>query len=92
MSGPGARVRAIWAGQDGELPQPVPFDASDAVIRESVAEAIRDGAIRGIVRDLGVDLRDFVVDRIPASEDDPIDRIFVRPKTGFGATWTSASG
>jgi hypothetical protein len=80
-----ARVNVTWAGQNGDLPDPVSFDASDGAIREWAAEAIRTGTLPGIVRDRGVDLRDFVVDRFPASPDNPVHRIFLRPKTPFGA-------
>jgi hypothetical protein len=64
----------------------VAFDATDAMIREWASEAIRSGTLPGIARDRAVDLRDFVIDRFPASATAPGHRIFVRPKTPFGGS------
>jgi hypothetical protein len=80
-----ARVNITWAGQNGELPDPAAFDASDAEVRAWAAEAIRTGAVAGITADPRVNLADFVVDRFPASADIPMNRLFIRPKTPFGA-------
>ena len=79
-----ARVNVTWAGFNGDLPDPVLFDAPDVAVRDWVAEAIRTGSIPGIPADGRVDLRDFVVDRFPAGGEVPFLRIFVRPKTPFG--------
>lgn len=79
-----AMVNITWAGQNGELPDPVARDSSDAQIRAWAAEALRGGDVPGIRRDTGADLRDFVVDRFPSSRDTPWARIFIRPKTPFG--------
>ncbi len=79
-----ARVNVTWAGQNGDLPDPVRFDAGDGDVRAWVAEALRTGSIPGLHAQGGVDLRDFVVDRFAASEARPYNLIQVRPKTPFG--------
>ncbi len=80
-----ARLNVTWAGQNGDLPAPVPFDATEGDIKQWVAEAIRTGGVAGIRVDLTVNLRSFVVDRFPASETRPYNLIQIRPKTPFGA-------
>ena len=80
-----ARLNVTHGGQNGDYPDPVPFDASDADIRQWATEAITTGYIPGIPVDAGADLGDFVVDRFDSTEDVPERRLFVRPKTPFGA-------
>lgn len=80
-----ARMNITWAGRNGDLPDPVRDTASDVEILAWAAEAIRDGGVTGIPADRAVDLRDFVVDRFEATAAIPYPRIFVRPKTPFGA-------
>lgn len=80
-----ARMNVTWHGQNGDLYEAVPYDATDAELIGMAAEAIRGGSIQGIRRDRGVNLRHFVVDRFPANRDTPYNRIFVRPKTPFGS-------
>ena len=77
-----ARVNITWQGQNGELPDPVAFDATDGDVRQWASEAIRSG-IPGITADASVNLQDFVVDRFAAKDDQP-NRIMIRPKTPFG--------
>ena len=80
-----AQVCITYNGQQGNLPDPVVFDATDSEIRTWAAEALR-GGIPGIdpVPDLDEGaLGDFVVDRYSAKDDLP-SRIVVRPKTPFG--------
>ena len=48
-----------------------------------VTEAVQAG-IPGIDADEAADFGDFVVDRFPAREDIPFNRISIRPKTPFG--------
>jgi hypothetical protein len=80
-----ARLNVTWAGQNGDLPAPVPFDATEGDIKQWVAEAIRTGGIAGIRVDVAVNLRGFVVDRFPPNETRPYNLIQIRPKTPFGA-------
>lgn len=80
-----ARVNCTWAGQNGDLTDTVQYDATDAQIKTWLTEAIRNGDIRGIQADPAVQLADFVVDRFPATDTVPYNRIMLRPKTAFGA-------
>lgn len=79
-----ARVNVTWAGQNGELPDPVYIDATDANVRTWVTEAVRNGSIPGIPEDPGADFTDFIVDRFAASEARPYALIQIRPKAAFG--------
>ncbi len=79
-----ARLNVTWAGANGELPDPVPYDATDNQLKAMATEAILTGGIPGIPADRTVDLRDFVVDRFPATPEVPHHRVFIRPKTPFG--------
>ena len=79
-----ARVNITWQGQNGDMVDPVPVDATDREIKAWVAEAIASGSVVGLRADRRVNLRDFVVDRFPSTRNNPIHRIFVRPKTPFG--------
>lgn len=80
-----ARLNITWDGQNGDLADLVPYDATDAEVRAWATEAVRSGAVAGVRADGRVDLSDFVVDRFPASAELPRPRLFVRPKTPFGA-------
>lgn len=80
-----ARLNITWDGQNGDLPDSVPFDASDTEIRAWAAEALRGGDVPGIHADRRANLRDFVIDRFPSSDDTPYHRLFIRPKTPFGS-------
>lgn len=79
-----ARLNVTWNGQNGDLPDAVSYDATDAELKTWAMEAIRGGGIPGIATDGRCDLSDFVIDRFPASEAVPYNRVFVRPKTPFG--------
>ncbi|MCA9714114.1 MAG: hypothetical protein H6713_30380 [Myxococcales bacterium] len=79
-----ARVNVTWRGQNGDLLEPVPYDASDREIKEWVAEALAGDSVAGIRTRGRVDLQNFVVDRFPAGVNAPHNRIFLRPKTPFG--------
>ena len=85
MDPEGTRVNVTFAGQLGELPDPIPSTASDADIRGWVEEAIRTGGIPGVPADPRADLSAFKVDRFPASSARPWPLVSVRPSTGFGA-------
>ena len=78
-----ARVNITFSGENGDLPDPVKFDASDRDILSWVTEAIATGGVPGISRDPAADLTDYVVDRFAASGDLP-NRLVARPKTPFG--------
>lgn len=79
-----AKVNVTYAGQNGDLPDPVSFDANDGDIKQWLTEAISNGGIPGIPT-VQADLRDFVVDRFTATETRPYNLLQVRPKTPFGA-------
>jgi hypothetical protein len=79
-----ARLTITYGGQQGDLPDPIGYDSTDADIKQMATESIRTGYVPGIDRVEGIDLSDFVVDRFPAREDVPYCRISVRPKTPFG--------
>lgn len=82
-----AQVNVTFNGGNGELPDPVSFDASDADVRGWVSEALRGNGVPGITvaADMNVDLHDFVVDRFGPTETRPHNLIQLRPKTPFGA-------
>lgn len=80
-----ARVNVTWMGQNGDLPDPVSFDAPDAQVRRWVTEAVRSGNVPGIRTDGRAVFHDFVVDRFGATATRPYNLIQIRPKTPFGA-------
>lgn len=71
-------------GMNGDLPDPVSFDATDGDIKGWATEAVGDGGVPGIEAVPDADFTDFVVDRFAASEDRPTNRLMLRPKTPFG--------
>ena len=79
-----ARVNVTYGGANGDLPDPVFFDSTDADIKAMVAEAIRSGSIPGIPHRQDATLEDFVVDRFRANEQRPYPLVQIRPKTPFG--------
>ena len=79
-----ARLNITFAGQNGDLPDPVSVDASDTDIRTWVTEAVRTGGIPGIAAAPAADFSDFVIDRFPPTEVRPYALHSVRPKTPFG--------
>ena len=79
-----ARVNVTWAGSNGDLEQPVAYDAGDADIKQWVTEAVQNGTVPGIAADQGADFTDFVVDRFGPTEARPWNLIQLRPKTPFG--------
>ena len=80
-----ARVNVTFGGSNGDLPDPVSFDATDGDIKQWVTEAIRTGGIPGIAANPMASLEDFVVDRFDANEARPHRLLQLRPKTPFGA-------
>lgn len=79
-----ARVNVTFSGSNGDLPDPVLFQAGDADIKTWVTEAVRTGGVPGIAAAPNADFSDFVVDRFAASEARPWNYIVLRPKTPFG--------
>ena len=80
-----AKVNVTYNGANGDLVDPVLFDASDAQVRGWITEALRTGGIPGIPADPGADVSDFVIDRFSATEVRPYNLLSLRPKTPFGA-------
>lgn len=78
-----ARVLVTYGGASSELPDSVNKDANDADVKGWVTEAIRTGGIPGIAA-VDADLRDYVVDRFPPTEQRAYNLIAIRPKTPFG--------
>lgn len=78
-----ARLNLTFLGGNGETPDMVSFDATDADIKRWATEAVRDGYVPGIGADATADFTDYIVDRFPATGDLPC-RLFLRPKTAFG--------
>lgn len=77
-----AKLNITYKGQQGDLPNEVPYDLSDADVLRIAQEALTAG-IPGIAADPDADLTDFVIDRFPA-RDDLGNRLSARPKTPFG--------
>lgn len=83
--GPGqAQLNITINGQNGDLPDPVAFDATDADVKAFAQEAVATGYVPGITADERANFNDFVVDRFPATNDRPFNRLVIRPKTPFG--------
>jgi len=79
-----ARLNITWNGQNGDLVEPVPFDAGDQELKAWAREAILGGSVPGIRTNGRVDLSDYAVDRFRANGTVPYNRIFLRPVTPFG--------
>ncbi len=80
-----AKVNITYAGQNGDLGDPIAFDTPDAQVRAMITEAVRNGSVRGIPGDVTADFGNFVIDRFHATEDRNYNLIQIRPKTAFGA-------
>lgn len=78
-----ARLNITWNGSNGDLPDPLPYDMDDNTIKSIASEAIQSGSVPGISSGLA-SFSDFVVDRFPATEGNPQNRLFLRPKCPFG--------
>lgn len=78
-----AVLNISWKGENGDLPQPIVYDASEADIRRWAAEAVRAG-LPGISPDPNVNFQDFIVERVAAKDGLP-NRVLLRGKTEFGA-------
>lgn len=79
-----AKLTITFNGQQGDLPDPVPYDSADTDLKRMATESVRDGYVPGIDAAPAVDFSDFVVDRFPSRPDVPFNRLSLRPKTPFG--------
>ncbi len=79
-----ARLNITWDRQNGDLPDPVAWDAADGDIFQWAAEAVRGGGVPGIRADPNVNFQDFVVRRYSATDGVPFNRLAIQPKTPFG--------
>jgi len=80
-----ARLSITFGGQQGDLPELVPWDATDENLKEMATETVRDGYVPGIDAQDEPDFTDYVVDRFEARPDVQFNRLALRPKTPFGA-------
>jgi hypothetical protein len=80
-----ARLNITYNGQQGDLPDPVSWDSADGDLKQIATESVRAGDVPGIDADPNADFTDFVVDRFPARDDVPFNRLALRPKTPFGS-------
>ena len=81
-----ARLNITFSGGNGDSPDGVAFDATDAEILRIAEESIQNGYIPGIAADEDASLEGFEVVRYPADDGSGLGcRCFVRPKTPFGA-------
>jgi len=80
---PVARLNVTYGGQNGDYPDPINIDATDADVKQIAMESVAAGYIPGIPADPAVNFTDFVVDRFPATAELPA-RLMLRPKTPFG--------
>ena len=76
-----AILNITYNKQQGDLPDPLPYDLSDDEIKRIATEALAVG-IKGI-DPVTADFTQFMVDRTPAHDGLP-DRLSLRPKTAFG--------
>jgi len=79
-----AKVTVTYSGEQGDLPDPIAYDSTDADLKQMITESLRDGYVPGIRAVPDADLTDFVIDRFAACEAVPYSRISCRPKTPFG--------
>jgi hypothetical protein len=79
-----ARLNITYNGMNGDLADPVFFDAPDSDIKTWATEAVANGGVPGIQADAGADFTDFVVDRFAATAEREFNLIQLRPKTPFG--------
>ena len=81
-----ARVNITHRQKNGDLPDPVMFQSTDADIKAWVTEAVRTGGVPGLDAAPDADFSDYVIDRFAATEVRPWNLLSVRPKTPFGLT------
>lgn len=78
-----AKLNITYAGEQGDLPAPIPFDIDDDEVRRIAAEAIRAGTVPGIDADPTASLDGFIVKPYGARDGLP-NRIVIRPATPYG--------
>ena len=79
-----ARLNITWGGYNGDLPDPVTFEATDIQIFQWASEAVRGGDVPGIPEDDAADFQGYMVARFAATADVPFNRLVLRPKVPFG--------
>ncbi|MEZ4337007.1 MAG: hypothetical protein R3B82_10300 [Sandaracinaceae bacterium] len=77
-----ARLNITHDGKNADYVEPIAFDASGAEITRMAQEAVRAGLLGAPIPHARLD--GYVIDRFPATEREPVNRIFLRPKTPFG--------
>lgn len=78
-----ALVTIDYDGQQGDLPDPIPFNTPDPDVIRIAQEAWRGGLVMGVPADPNANLANYLVKRFPANEANP-NRMSVRPDTPFG--------
>ncbi len=78
-----AKVNVTWAGQNGDLRDPVNYDLPSENLLRMITECVQNGDVEGIRADPAANLDGFVIDRFDATAELP-NRIAARPKTPFG--------
>jgi hypothetical protein len=82
-----AKLTITYGGQQGDLPDHVSFESTDADLKQGATEAVRAGDVPGIDAHPDADFADFVIDRFRRNEAVPFNRLSLRPKTPFGLDW-----
>jgi hypothetical protein len=77
-----ARLNITFAGQNGDLPDLVNFDATDGDVKQWAHEAVQGGGVPGVTA-ADADFTDYVIDRFEATGELPA-RLMLRPKTAYG--------
>lgn len=85
-----AILNVTYKGQNGNLADPVNYQAGNGDVLAWAAEAIRTGGITSIKTDPNAVLEDYVVDRydgdptLPEADQGHWNRLMARPKAPFG--------
>lgn len=79
-----ARLNITYDGQNGDMRDPIPYDASEADIRRWCTEAVQNGDVPGLGAHPDVDFTDFKIDRFGPTETRDHNLIQIRPKVPFG--------
>lgn len=80
-----ARLNITVNGQQGDLPDLVSYDMTDTEIFQVALESVRQGYVPGIDAIDNPSFANYRVDRFPARDDVPYNRLSLRPKTEYGA-------
>lgn len=79
-----AIVNITFAGSNGDLKDPVLFDATDEEIKTWATEAVRNGGVSNVPANPNANFEGYVIEKYSATEEVDYNRIFLRPKTTFG--------